>query len=231
MGNLVRGRDVIVSLKISGTFYPVFCAKSATLTSNQDEIEVTHINSGADREYVPGMGNATLDVSGITTIDNSNSRVSLPYLLQAAQRRTTFEMRVLLTDEDANPLAITFSAFSTTRSLTKEMASYSQSSITFRITGGIAMSTVIPEPELPPCDIESPLYLTLLEGDTEVSDALLEQTGVEILGVARETDVYTETTGSPGNLQFRFTALTGTIDFQNPGNPGGENIWVLYKIV
>ncbi len=230
MGNLVRGRDVIVSLKISGTFYPVFCAKSATLTSNQDEIEVTHINSGADREYVPGMGNATLDVSGITTIDNSNSRVSLPYLLQAAQRRQLFDMRMLLTDEDGNPLAITFTAFSTTRSLTKEMVSYSQSSISFRITGSIATSTVIPDPEIPPCDAEDPLYLTLAEGDTEVSDVLLEQDGVVILGVSREGTVYTQTAGSPGNLQFRFTALTGAVDFQNAGNPGGENIWILYKL-
>ena len=232
MSNLIRGKNVFAQLKIDGVFYPVFCAKGATFNSVQDSIETTNINSGAARQYVPGMQAATLDVNGITTADNSNSRVSIIYLLQAAQRRTTFEMRLLMTDENATQLAITFSAFSTTLSINREIGSFSQSNASFQITGNVDIDTTIPAPTPPECEIQDPLYLTLSEAATSVSDALLTTAGVTILEVRREGLQYDETTGTPGNRQFKFTAGTGTISFDptNPGNPGGESIYVLYIV-
>lgn len=234
MSNKIRGRNVFVQIKIDGVFYPVFCAKTAVFQSNQEELECTHVNSGADREFVPGMGDATVDVTGITTSDNSNGRVSVIYLLQAAQRRQVFEMRLYMMDENANTLAITFSAFSTSRTISREIASFSQSAASFRITGPINIDTTIDPPTPPVCEVQDPLYLTLAESATSVADALLEQDDVVILHVERNGMGLTETTGAPGNAEFKFTGGAGNgtiaIDPTNPGMPGGETIYVLYKI-
>lgn len=234
MSTKIKGRNVFAQIKIDGVFYPVFCAKTAVLQSNQEEIECTHVNSGADREFVPGMGDATLDVTGTTTSDNTNGRVSIIYLMQAAQRRTVFEMRLIMTDDNAATLALTFNAFTTSRTISREIASYSQSAVSFRITGGITIDTTIDPPTPPVCEVQDPLYLTLAEGATSVADVLLEQDDVVILHVERNGMGLTETSGTPGNAEFKFTGGAGNgtiaIDPTNPGMPGGETIYVLYKI-
>lgn len=234
MSILVQGRNVIAQIQVSGDFFPIFCAKSAVLNSVQEEVETTNVNSGPDREYVPGMRSHTMDVSGITQTDNSNSRVGILFLMQAAQRRQIFSMRWLLTDDDGNNVAILFTAFSTTLSIGRDIGTFSQSSAAFRISGAIAISEVIPDPVDPPCEAEDPLYLTGLETEASVSDPLLEADDVVILGVSRSGLVHAETTGTPGNLEFKFTGGSGngTIAFDptNPFNTGGEQVWVLYKI-
>jgi hypothetical protein len=238
MSNKIRASNLFAEIEIptgSGDFFPIFCAKSATLTSIQEEIEVTSVNSGRDREYEPGMRSSTFDVSGITSSDNTDGRVAIYYLWQAAQRAQVFSMRFRAIDEDGNPIAISFNAFSTTLSLVKpDITSFSQSSASFRITGSPDISDIIPDPVELPCDTEDPLYLDGAEGDAEVSDPLLEQDDVVILGVGRSGDVYNETTGTPGNLEFKFVGGAGNgliqFDATNPFNPGGEQVWVLYKI-
>lgn len=233
MSNKVQGKNVVASVKVDGVFFPIFCAKTANLVSVQEEVEYTDVNAGADRKFMPGMSSSTMDVTGVTTLDNTGSRVSIVYLMQAAQRRTTFEMRWLMTDDDGNNISIEFEAFSTTLSIDRALAgAYSQSAASFRISGGWTFSSIVSSPVEPVCEIMDPLYLTLAEGDVSVADSLLEVDDVVILGVARETDVYTEVPSSPGNQEFSFNGGAGSITFSalNPGNPGGENVWVLYKI-
>jgi hypothetical protein len=232
MGILVKGRNAIAQLKVDGVFYPVFCAKGATFTSVQEVLETTSLTSGPDREYVPAMRSHTLDVNGITQSNNTNSRVGVLYLIQ--NRRTTFEMRLLMTDDNGLVIAVTFNAFSTTLSISRETASYSQSSASFQITGPVAIDTTITPPVPLECEVQDPLYLTLAESATSVSNAALEVDDVVIIHVEREGLGHDETTGTPGNREFKFTggAGNGTISFDatNPGNPGGETIYVLYKL-
>lgn len=234
MSNKVLGSGVTTYMEIDSVFYPVFCAKTASLTTNQDELEVTSVASSRDREYIPGMRNATLNCTGVTTSDNSNSRVSLLYLMQPAVIGTTFPMRMTFTDKDANVVNITFSAFITSTNVDRALGgAFSQSSITMRITGGLTFGEPIDPPAEPVCEIQDPLYLDMAEGETSVSDVLLEADGVVILEVQRTGTGHDETTGTPGNREFKFTAGTGTIGFDatNPANSGGETIYVLYKIV
>lgn len=81
--------------------------------------------------------------------------------------------------------------------------------------------------------VQDTLYIDFAAGETQVSHPLLEQTGVVILFVARETALFKPTTGTPGNQQWKFTggAGNGTVEF-DPTNPSlGETIIVSYKIV
>jgi hypothetical protein len=232
MSNKVLSKNLIYAIKIDTTYYPIFCAKTSELSTDQEEIETTSVNSGRAREYIPGMSASTLACTGITTLDNSGGQISPFYLNQAGNRQTIWEIRAVATDDDGNILVLMFDAFITNVTVSKQVGSYSQSSASFRISGEVAYSNAIPTPTDPVCDIADPLYKTLAEAATSVTDALLAATGVEIIGVWRSTDAYTEVVGTPSSGQFAFDGTTGTISFDptNPGAPGGEPVHVVYKV-
>lgn len=238
MANTVTGLNVVTQMLVEGVWYPIFCGKSAELTLNQDELEVTHVNSGISREYVPGMSNATLSVAGVTILDNTESRISNLYLMQNAIRRSINSYRVLYTDQDGDQITATFSAFWTSGSITRDVTSFSQSNVTMRITGDITFSTPITPPVPPSCEVEDPIITTLAEGaNTVVSALLIPGVGetITILHVTRSGMTHYETSGTPGSLEFAYDDTTGTISFDpaNPGNPAApdlEPVSIEYKI-
>lgn len=238
MANKVLSKNVVFAMKIDDTFYPIFCAKSCEWPLDQDEIEITSVPSGSNREYVPGMSNSTITATGITELNNDEGRISINYLMQQAIRRTIHELRVLQTDQEGNQLAATFRGFVINTTLSKEPATYSQSSVTFRITGAITFSEIIPSPGDPICEVQIPLYIVGTEGGTQVQSSFLRtETGITktILEVQREGLGFDETTGTPGNRQFVYSAdgTFGYITFStgNPFNPGNEVVYILYKTV
>lgn len=224
MNRKVLGKNAVFSMLVDGIYYPVFCAKTFERPLNQDEIEVTHVNSGVDREYVPGMSNSTVSATGITQINNDEGKISIFYLDQLAIRRSIRTYRILCTDQDGLTIFITFSAFVTNSTLSKDTTAWSQSSVSFRITGPWTFSTVVPAPVEPTCEVQPTLYKTLADGGTSVNDALLIPgvgETITIISVSRSGSVHYETSGTPGSLEFRYISGTGTIEIDptNPGNP------------
>ena len=227
MANRVLGKNVIVELLLSGTYYPFFCGKTAEFSQDQELIEVTSVNSSVSREYTPGMRTASLSIGGVTILDNTENRISLPYLMNVMG--TVKTMRITLTDDDATSIAITFSALITNNTLSRSFGSYSQSSTSLKVTGDIVVTTVDPPPGI--VCFEPPLYLDCTPGATNISDPLLDNDDAVIIEVCRSGFQFDEVAGTPGNRQFQFVPATGTIYFDstNPFN-AGEVIYVLYKI-
>lgn len=235
MANQVTGKNVIVSMLIDSTYYPIFCARSAELPIEQDEIELTHVNSGIAREYTPGLMNATCTISGVTVLDNSENRISNLYLMQQGIRRQINSFRMLLTDQDGDQQAITFSAFLRSALIAKEVTQWSRSDVTFRITGEINFGSPVNPPVQPACDIEDPLSFIMAEGANSITSPLLIPGVGEtftILWVDREGIGFTVIVGTPGHRQCTYNDTTGTITFDTnaPAAPGGEVIDIGYKI-
>lgn len=232
MANKVQGRNVIVRMLVDAVYYPLFCAKTATLTQTQEVIEVTSVDSGNDREYEPGMSTMTLDISGLTVLDNTENRIAILYLMQISQRRSRQTMKITLTDNDGDAIDVGFFAIITSNSFDKSLGgAFSQSNTSMLVTGAITIGPSILPPA--PSEVQEPLYLEAVEGETSVSDPLLTAAGVDILHVDREgTGSGQQVGGTPaaGTRQFRFTAGTGAIDF-DPTNPfvAGEIVYVLYQ--
>lgn len=231
----VLGKNVIAYMKVGDTFFPIFCATVNEFNSDQDEIETTHVNSGPNREFVPGMGGATLSVTGITAAIN-DSRVAITYLVQQSVRRLIHTLRLIITDQvlpTPNAVVMTFQAFIRTTGISSPKSAFSTGNATFRITGGIQYDTVIPEPEVPACEVQDPLYLEFPDGDTSVQDDTLIQVSgqvITILEVQREGTGFDQTSGTPGNRQFKYDSTLGTISFATSNPSNGETVYVLYKI-
>lgn len=214
---------------VSGVYYPVFCCKSFEFNQVQETIEVTSVNSGTSREYEPGMTTATLTVTGVTTVNNTGGKISITYLIQESIRRAVQTMRITLTGDDATSIQISFDAIITSNALSRQFGSYSQSISGFVITGTPTLSVIVAPPSA--AETQDPLYLDVVAGASSVSDVLLTQAGVVILAVMRTGKGHDQVAGTPGNREFRFTAGTGTIDF-DPTVPfnTGEVIYILYKL-
>ena len=229
MANRVKSNNVIIEMLISGIYYPIFCGKTMEFVQAQEVIEVTSINNTIAREYEAGMTTGNLSITGVTILDNTGNRIAITYLMQEAIRRAAQTMRIRLIDDDGGALQIAFSAIIVNNTLSRSVGTYSQSSTQLIITGEPTLSAIIPPPGIE-CP-EEPLYIDVVAGATSVHDVLLEQPGVVILGVARGPSVFQQVLGTPGNAQFRFGGVDGTLYFDttNPFN-AGEVIWVLYKL-
>lgn len=236
MNRKVLGKNAVFSMYIAGVYYPVFCAKTFERVLNQDEIEVTSVNSGSDREYVPGMSNSTISASGITQINNDEGKVSIFYLDQLAIRRSINSYRVLCTDQDGGTIFITFNAFIVNSTLSKDTTAWSQSSASFRITGAWTFGTVVPPPVVPVCEVQPTIYADLADGSTTYTNALLIPgvgETITIIHVTRSGTTYYETSGTPGNMEFSYDSATGTIEWDlagNPPSPDLEPISIEYNI-
>lgn len=231
----VLGKSAIVEMKVDGLFFPVFCATVNEFQYEQAEIETTHINSGPNREFVPGMGDGSVSVTGITRVNNADSRVNIFYLLQQSIRRQIHEIRMVVVDQvtpTPNAATMTFNAFIRSTGITNDKASLSNSSVTFRITGGITFGSVVPAPVEPVCEVQSPLYIDTTPGATSVQHALLEVAGAVILKVEREGVGHDQTDGTPVGREYKFTGGSGNgIIAFDPNIPlGTEVVYVLYKI-
>jgi hypothetical protein len=227
MNRKVLGRNVIVSMLVDGNYYPIFCGKTASLDLTQDKIEVTHVNSGAHRNFVPGMTDSTFSVQGVTLINNDEQKISVIYLNQLAIRRNINTYKILLTDQDNNQYAISLSAFVLNTSLSRDVNSWSQSSVTFQITEDWTFGSDIPPPLSSVCEEQDPIFGTLADGSAVFTSALLIQgvgQTITILHVARSGTTYYQTSGTPGNLEYKYNSSAGTITFQNVGNPADPNL-------
>jgi predicted glutamine amidotransferase len=231
MGNHVKGKNIICSMEISSVFYPLLCAKTAEFVTEQEEIEVTSVNSSLDREYEAGMSSTTLTMTGVTTLDNTNAKVSILYLMQQAVRRQTQSFRIRLTDDDSDVRDITFSGIIRTTGFSREVLGYSNSTLVIRVTGALNVGEPIAPPTVPDCEVEDALYKDAVEGQNSVTDALLTTANVVILSVSRTGVEHYFTSGTPGSLQYAFNAGTGTITFSaSIPFEAGEWVYVLYKI-
>lgn len=234
----VLGKGVVVEQKIGDYWFPVFCATVNTFDLEQEVIETTNVNSGPNREFVPGMATATVSVSGITRVNNLDSRANIIYLVQQSVRRQIHSLRMVIVNQVSptpEVAVISFNALIKTTNITSEKSLLSNCSVTYTVTGGISFDTLVPPPPEPVCEVQDPLYIDAVEGQTSVSHALLQQDGVVILEVQRSGIGHAEiTVGTPVNNQFTFTGGSGfgTIQFPTaiPFNPG-EVVYVLYKIV
>lgn len=227
--NTVKGKNVVIEMYVAPDYYPIFCAKSGELVTEQDEIEVTSTASGSSKEFLPGMFSGMLTCSGVTVINNTDNKISVTYLMQQSVRRVVQTFRITMTDDEGTVLRAGFQGVILGNSLQRETTGYSQSSTRIRVSGDIEFSEII----LPPTpENEYALYLTVVAGQNAVSHADLD--GATILQVQREGVGHTEVSGTPaaGGREFKYTdgVGTGTITF-DAGQPfvTGEIIYVLYR--
>jgi len=242
MTKLIRGENIKGQLWITDTWYDIFCAKSCELTIEQDEQEVTSILSGSSREYLPGMSSTILSVQGITTLDNSESKIAITYLMQQSVRQQVLNWRVYLEAENGDTLEASFWGMIRTTTLTKEGFSYGKGSLVVRVSGDVNFSEIISGPATD-FDYYSDYWQTV-NGQNYISGNSAGESNASpvaytpfalaatdtILEVAVEGIGFQQTEGTPGNMEYKFSTSPVRITF-SPDLifDGSQRVYVLIK--
>lgn len=235
MDKLIKGENLRAQLKIDDEYFDIFCAKSVEFAIEQDELEVTSINSGSSREYLPGMMNATLSTSGVSSIDNTEGKIAITYLMQQSIRRQLQDWRVYFEADDGDTLEATFQGMIRTPSISRDGFGYNQSSLVVRVSGDIDFNEIVPPPSTE-FDLLSDYWQTVngqnyISGASAVHGYTLAATD-EPLEVDVEGGGFVLVTSTPADGRAECKFGTSPVRITFPSDKifdGTERVFVLFK--
>jgi len=228
----IHGKDILLSIKIDDEFIPVLCAIDMTFTCSQEVILATTVDTGIwRRKRLRNLSEWSVQVAGLSKIDNTDGQASFFYLLQGNIRGSEQIIQIMFEDADGNTQVLEGTVIIPQLSINGNVNSFADASVSFEGAGSVDISEPISDGgESDTCDeLMSDIWI-LAEGEFAVSGLGVDGksfAGKDILEVDREGTQFDYTTGSAGNREF---AYDGTeVSFEYEGNPGGEKIFVLWK--
>jgi hypothetical protein len=229
---VVRGQNMIASIKVSGTFYPVFCAKSCSFEMTNEIINKTSVNDGLFTKRRVRRTEWSGSASGVLVTNNDGDRFSPFYLLQDSVRRSSRTWQFEFTNLDGDIKTIEGDALIQNLPISGDVQSFVQCTVNIIGTGAFAIdvsSSSIVSDE----NVDSD-YWTTSAGANSISGLSVDGKSLQgktILAISREGTVYDPiTSGSPTNRIALFNSATGTITFDSniPFNPS-ETVWAMWK--
>lgn len=229
---VVRGQNMIASIKVNGTFYPVFCAKSCSFEMTNEIINKTSVNDGLFTKRRVRRTEWSGSASGVLVTNNDGDRFSPFYLLQDSVRRSSRTWQFEFTNLDGDIKTIEGDALIQNLPISGDVQSFVQCTVNIIGTGAFTID-VSPSSIVSDENVDSD-YWTTTPGGYSISGLSADGKSLQgktILAIAREGTVYDPiTTGSPTNRIALFNSATGTITFDSniPFNPS-ETVWAMWK--
>lgn len=228
MINPIWGEDVVFEMKVGVEFIPILCGTFFSLDCDVESVEYTGPTSGGVRQRRRRLEIYTSTVSGLTYVENDDT-LSFFYVLQLGVRREPQTFKATFIDGHGDSRTLTGVGVIGPMRISAGVGEFASSDITIWWNEEPEFDAV--EDPADECEVVDKIFLTLAEGDSSVTSATL--VSKTILGVGREGTGQVLISGTPaaGTRECKYTSGTGTIEFDstNPGNAGGEKIWVLYK--
>ena len=231
-GGVVRGSQMIASVKIDGQFYPVFCAKSCSFEMRNEIINKTGVNDGIFPKRRIRRTEWSGSASGVLVTQNDSNRISPFYLIQESVRRSALDWQFEFTSVDGDIRTIEGEALIENLPISGDVQSFVQATVNIIGTGGFSMD-VVPSSGLFDENVDSDYWVTV-EGQNYISGLSVDSKsliGKTILAIGREGTVYDPiTSGSPVNRTALFNSALGRITFDPniPFNPN-ETVWAMWK--
>ena len=227
----VQGRNMIASIKVDSTWFPVFCAKSCSFDFTNEIILRTGVNDGLFPKRRVRRSDWSGSAAGVLVTDNTISRYSPFYLLQDGVRRSEREWQFEFTNEDNETKTISGYALIENLPISGDVSGWVQATVNIVGTGAFVIDAS-PSPSLLE-NVDSD-YWNTTSGQNSISGNSVNGkniTGKTVLAVAREGTVYDPIfSGTATNRLARVNSGAGSVTFDAniPFNPG-ETVWVMWK--
>lgn len=241
MAEAIHGKNVIIEMYITDTYYPILCGTDCTFSRTPEFIPITSTTSGLFREFMVRREEWVMSVSGLTKIANA-ATLTFFYMLQTSVRRTRQLVRITFTDSDGASKQITGNVLIGQMDINGPFSDFSQCTIELKGTGAYVIE-----------DTEDPVatdynyysdYWQTVNGQNYISGnssgtsnasptpftafALLS-TDV-IIGVAVEGTGFEQVTGTPGNREYQFSTSPVRINFASDLIfDGTQRVFVMIK--
>ena len=220
--NVIFGSKVQVNLLVGGLFYPLFCGTDCTYKEEKEQVEASTITSGSFKEWRLRMISWSLDVSGLTKIDNVDGQIAYFYLLQTSVRMEIQTIQVVFTDDAGTQVQINGQAYILNSSITGPADNFSEASCTFLGTSGFDL-TPISAPGASGTDVKSDWWQTVnanafingaSSGQTDGTAYTLQSTDAVKLVFVEDAN-YKIVTGTPaaGQLECKLDLVNHKILF------------------
>ena len=232
----VHGKNMIASIKVDGTFYPVFCGKSCSFSLSNEIINRTGVNSGLGILRRVRRTEFSGSASGVTVTDNTADRYSPFYLLQEAVRRAENEWQFEFINNDSETVTITGVFLIEGIEISGDVASFSQSTVNIVGSGlpvidespsGGGGSTATDE------NIDSDWWNVTAGTNnlTGLSQGGKTFAGKKVLAVSRSArDYYVITSGTATGDKVKHDTVNDMILFDvNMPFETGETVWIMWK--
>jgi hypothetical protein len=231
MSDTVHGSDVIIYKKYSEVWRAIACAISCSFNFTNEFIGKTDRNAGLFRKRRARISDVSGTVQGVTRLTNSDDTLSIFHFLEEGVRRSEGEYKYTFTAMDGTDKVVTMDGIVGVINISNDIESFSEYDMSILGTGGFVMDPL--EPPSTDENITSDWWDTVA-GESSISGLsslkLESLIGKTIIEVDREGTQHDETTGTPGNREYLFNDITGTVSFDttNPFN-SGERIFVVWK--
>lgn len=226
----IHGRDILLSIKVGDEFFPVLCAIDMTFNCSQEVLLATSVDTGIwRRKRLRGLSEWSVQMSGLSKINNTDGQVSFFWLLQENIRGSEQIIQIMFEDADGNTQVLEGVVIIPQLSINGNVGSFADANVSFEGTGPVEIGGPISDIDSDLCDdLESDVWI-LAEGEFAVSGLGAEGksfAGKVILEVDREGTQF-DYAATPGNREYGYEGTE--VSFVNAGNPDGEKIFVLWK--
>lgn len=229
MSYIVQGRNVNVEALINDVWIVIGCAYACSFEFENELIGKTDVNAGLFRKKRVRISDTRGSVQGLTTLENSATRLTAFHFLQEAVRRTENDMRFVFEDDGGNTRYIQALFLVRSLQLTGDTSGFSEFDLQLEGTGNISIGTVDPVPDVQCPELFSDTW-EMAEGETSVSGPGLSGrsfTGADVLEVDREGTQYDYSATAPGNREYGYDGTE--VSFENGAVEGGERVFVVWK--
>lgn len=228
--SLVRGENVLLEFYHDGDWEPYACARSCTLVTTTELIEVSVQGSGKFKHFTPTVNSYTGNIDGITAL-NKPGFLTLYQLRQFQLGHVKQRCRYTRTADDGVSVYIDIVDFFITN-ITDTSSFDNISTFTVELQGSGVLGQTIIEPD-PIITAVKRFEYTAVGGEFGFDEALLYQK--DILAVHKDGlgNSKIVTSGSPASKEVKYTSETV------PSNVGrflwavafepGEEAYVLYQ--
>jgi len=234
----VFGNNVQVYLLIGGIYYPALCGTDCAFKEEKEQVEASTITSGSFKEWRVRMISWSIDVSGLSKINNTDGQIAYFYLLQASVRMEAQTIKIKFTDVNNNSTEINGTAYILNSSITGPVAEFSNASITFLGTGPYDPSTIAGPGAPAAVDVKSDWWQTV-NGNNFISSLSTGQTDgtTYLLGTADSVKLvfvedanYKIVTGTPtaGTLECKLDLTNHKILFPQTFD-GTQRVTVVWE--
>ena len=241
MNDIVLGRNVNVETLVDGNYIVVGCAVACAFEFENELIGKTEVNAGLFRKKRVRISDTRGSVEGLTTLENSTTRLTIFYFLQEAIRRTEQTLRFVFLDEGGFTRYITGVFLIKTVNINSDVSAFSEFDLQLEGTGNVDIGVVLPpgsgsgddsgDSGAEFCPELFSDYWETVEGETSISGLGTEGRSFadqQVLEVDREGTEHELASGSPGNREYAYDGTEISFDTANPFN-AGERIFVIWK--
>lgn len=223
----VQGKNVILKAYNADGYYKFYCAQTAELSIDTDQLPATNVNSGGWKSFKPAKTGWALTLTGVTHVRDTigDNNLTVFDITNEQIRKNGIDLYMVFTNDQGNVETFTGHANPVNTTLGGTAGQLSKFSIQFQGTGAFGRNTTISNPQSN--DVKRYEYVAA-GGETSFTYAdLINRNYLEVSREASPTMALIYN-GTPSDKQALITASLGKVEFSNALMPG-EVVVVLYN--